>query len=184
MARLAPIVGSNHMHYPRVITVILNTNRRDDTVECLGSLAQSTYPNHKIIVLDNASTDGSVEAIRAQFPAVEIMRLTSNKGYAGNNNVGIQAALGQQADWVLVLNEDTILDPECLTRLVEAGERDPNVGIVGPLVYHHDEPTVVQSAGGALGPNWEARHIGQNESGQLTGSPAAQSWCAGRPLSS
>jgi GT2 family glycosyltransferase len=151
------------MHYPRVITVILNTNRRDDTVECLGSLAQSTYPNHKIIVLDNASTDGSVEAIRAQFPAVEIMRLTSNKGYAGNNNVGIQAALGQQADWVLVLNEDTILDPECLTRLVEAGERDPNVGIVGPLVYHHDEPTVVQSAGGALGPNWEARHIGQNE---------------------
>lgn len=148
---------------PYVISVILNTNRRDDTLACLASLAQSTYARHAVIVLDNASTDGSVEAIRTRFPTTEIIQLTSNLGYAGNNNVGIRAALAQGADWVLVLNEDTLLDPQCVHELVAAGERHPRIGIVGPLVYHHDDPTVVQSAGGAFGPAWEALHIGQNE---------------------
>jgi GT2 family glycosyltransferase len=151
------------MPLPLVITVILNTNRRSDTLECLASLAQTTYERHKVIVLDNASTDGSVEAIQAAFPLVEVLRLTSNTGYAGNNNVGIKAALAQGADWVFVLNEDTILTPDCIQQLVAVAEQDPRIGIVGPLVYHHNEPTVIQSAGGVLGPNWEARHLGQNE---------------------
>lgn len=168
------------MKQPYLITVILNTNRRDDTLACLDSLAQSTYPNHKIIVLDNASTDGSVEAIQEKFPAVEIISLTENRGYAGNNNVGIKAALAQGADWVLVLNEDTILDPACLAQLIEVGESDSAIGIVGPLVYHFDEPNILQSAGGRLSPYWEGSHIGQNEldSGQFS-SPCDVHWISG-----
>jgi len=65
---------------------------RDDTLACLGSLAQSTCPNLGIIVLDNASTDGSAEAIQANFPSVQILGLTENLGYAGNNNKGIKLA--------------------------------------------------------------------------------------------
>ena len=148
---------------PTVITVILNTNRRADTLAVLASLARTTYPHHRIIVLDNASTDGSVEAIRAAYPQVAIIELTENRGYAGNNNVGMRAALDQGADWVFVLNEDTIVDAGCLRALVDVGEGAPDIGIVGPMVYHMDEPEVIQSAGGILGPDWSSRHLGQNE---------------------
>lgn len=151
------------MPQPYVITVILNTNRRDDTLEVLASLEESTYNNHSVIVLDNASTDGSVDAIQKKYPHVEIIGLTQNLGYAGNNNVGIEIAIAKGADWVFVLNEDTILAEDCLKRLVEIGESDSSIGIVGPLVYHHSEPDVIQSAGGSLGPNWQSQHLGQNE---------------------
>jgi GT2 family glycosyltransferase len=151
------------MDPPLVVTVILNTNRRDDTLAVLDSISRSDYPNHKVIVLDNASTDGSVEAIQAVFPAVSIIMLERNLGYAGNNNVGIEAALKQGADWVFVLNEDTILAPDCISRLVEAGSEQDRVGIVGPMVYHNNEPNVIQSAGGQIDHSWRARHLGQNE---------------------
>ena len=168
------------MSQPLIISVILNTNRREDTLECLDSLAQNSYQNHQIIVLDNASTDGSVEAIRAAFPAVQIIGLTDNRGYAGNNNVGIEAAITQGADWVFVLNEDTILAPDCLTKLVQVGESDSKIGIVGPMVYHHDEPEVIQSAGGSFGRYWESVHLAQNEPDQGQFSQAhAVDWISG-----
>ena len=153
----------NSMSLPLVITVILNTNRRDDTLEALASLQKNTYSNHQVIVLDNASTDGSVEAIRDHFPLTRILKLTDNLGYAGNNNVGIEEALNLGADWVFVLNEDTVLAKDCLSEMIEAANRDSGIGIVGPMVYHHDEPDVIQSAGGSLGPYWQSQHIGQNE---------------------
>ena len=152
----------SHAH-PKVITVVLNTNRREDTLACLDSLAQSTYPNLQHIVLDNASTDGSAEAIRARHPSVQIIALQQNLGYAGNNNVGIQAALDAGAEWVFVLNEDTILAPDCISQLVSVAESDPKIGVVGPLIYHHDEPTVIQSAGGHITPSWDAIQLGINE---------------------
>jgi GT2 family glycosyltransferase len=148
---------------PLVITVVLNTNRRDDTLACLASLADNRYSNHRVILLDNGSTDGSVAAVRETHPGVQVIRLAANSGYAGNNNVGIAEALAQAADWVFVLNEDTILHPDCLAELVRVGESDPRVGVVGPLVYHHSEPDVIQSAGGELGPGWDSRHLAQNE---------------------
>jgi len=151
------------MNTPKIITVILNTNRREDTLACLDSLASSDYANHEVIVLDSASSDGSVEAIQQKHPSVHVMRLKENKGYAGNNNVGIQEAMARGADWVFVLNEDTVLDPRCLSEMIAVAERDAKIGIVGPMVYHHDEPTVIQSAGGRMTGDWRASHIGQNE---------------------
>jgi GT2 family glycosyltransferase len=163
-----------------VVSVILNTNHRDDTLECLASLAASTYPNHRAIVLDNASNDGSVEAIHAAFPDVRVIALERNLGYAGNNNVGIAAALAQGADWVFVLNEDTALGPDCIAALVEAAERSERTGIVGPMVYHHDEPGVIQSAGGRLSRSWESFHDGQNvaDEGQFP-EPRRVDWISG-----
>jgi GT2 family glycosyltransferase len=148
---------------PLVAAVILNTNRRDDTLACLSSLQKQTYANLKIIVLDNACTDGSNEAIRACYPQVEIITLEKNLGYAGNNNTGIQAALQQGADWVFVINEDIILDEDAIRQMVETTQSDPGIGIAGPMVYHHDEPQIIQSAGGRLDVNWQAFHRGQNE---------------------
>jgi hypothetical protein len=148
---------------PLVVSVILNTNRCDDTLQCLNSLKNTTYANHQIIVLDNGSTDGSIEAIEAAYPEVTVLSLEHNLGYAGNNNVGIEAALSHDADWIFVLNEDVILADESISKLVEAGESDDHVGIVGPLVYHYDAPELIQSAGGTLDANWFARHRGENK---------------------
>ncbi len=168
------------MTLPAVFSIILNTNRRADTLACLASLEANDYPAHTIIVLDNHSTDGSVEAIRQTFPAVQVIELAENRGYAGNNNVGIAAALAQGADWVFVLNEDTVLAPDCLSMLVAAGEPDPSVGIVGPMVYHHDAPHVIQSAGGMLGPHWNSIMLGRDEpdQGQFS-QPHAVEWIMG-----
>ena len=168
------------MPQPSVISVILNTNHREDTLRCLVSLAESTYENHKTIVLDNDSADGSVEAIRKAFPRVEIIGLSENRGYAGNNNVGITAALAQGADWVFVLNEDTVLAPDCLPHLVTVGESDPRIGIVGPMVYHHEEPAIIQSAGGMISHYWESLHLGKDEldRGQFS-EPHLVDWISG-----
>lgn len=151
------------MSDPRVITVILNTNHRDDTLACLDSLRHTLCRSNSVIVLDNNSSDGSLEAVRSLFPEVEVVSLAHNLGYGGNNNVGIELARQRGADWIFVLNEDTILAPDCLTRMLEVGESDGRIGMVGPMVYHHSEPDVIQSAGGKLGPAWEALHYGENE---------------------
>ena len=165
---------------PLLYVVILNTNRRVDTLACLESLERSSYPNQRILVLDNASSDGSVGAIREAYPQVLIISLEANLGYAGNNNVGIQSAVDQGADWVLVLNEDTVLAEDCLARMVSFGEANPFAGVLGPLVYHFDEPGVIQTAGGRLGRNWDSIHIGQNEPdrGQYA-QPSQVDWVSG-----
>jgi GT2 family glycosyltransferase len=174
------MVVLNLMHDPLVVNVILNTNRRDLTLACLESLGKSTYKNQHSIVLDNASTDGSVEAINLLYPQVEVIGLAENKGYAGNNNVGIQRAVEQGADWIFVLNEDIILAPDCLSLLIQTAESDPQIGIVGPLVYHYDEPNVIQSAGGSLDYYWRSIHLGQNEidQGQFS-DPRKVDWISG-----
>jgi GT2 family glycosyltransferase len=163
-----------------VFIIILNTNRREDTLECLSSIIKSTYDNQNIIILDNASTDGSVEAIRKTYPQVQILSLDNNRGYAGNNNVGIRAALAQGADWVFLLNEDTIMAPDCLSNMIKTGESQPEIGIIGPLVYHYDEPNVIQSAGGILDARWFSTHLGQNEldQGQFM-NPRSVDWVTG-----
>ena len=165
---------------PLVVTVILNTNRKVDTLEALQSLSESTYPEQKIIVLDNASTDGSIAAIQQSYPDVEVIELAQNLGYAGNNNVGIRAALEAGAEWVLVLNEDTVLAPDCLEQMVKLGEQDPQIGIVGPMVYHFNEPQIIQSAGGKMTPRWVSVHLSQNEldSGQYP-DPHEVDWISG-----
>jgi GT2 family glycosyltransferase len=168
------------MSQPYVVFVVLNTNRREDTLKCLESIARSTYTNHKVIVLDNASTDGSVEAIRSTYPSAETIELGKNEGYAGNNNVGVAAALAEQADWVFVVNEDTVLAPDCLEHLVGVGVGDPRIGILGPMVYHDDEPETIQSAGGCLDHYWQSRHIGANEPDtQQFVEPRAVDWISG-----
>ena len=172
---------------PLVACIVLNTNRREDTLECLRSLGDGTYANLLIVLLDCGSTDGSVEAVRSAFPGVRIIELERNLGYAGNNNVGIRAAVEAGADWVFVLNEDTVLAPDCVARLVEEGQRDPRIGILGPMVYHHDEPGVIQSAGGGLTSLWQGFHRGQNRTRtgassaslvQFGGYPDARCWSA------
>lgn len=168
------------MSEPKVFPVVLNMQRREDTLACLASVRSQTYANQQTIVLDLGSTDADVAAIAAACPEVQIVRLDNNLGYAGNNNIGIKLALAQGADWVFILNEDTLLAPDCLSQMLAVAQRDPTIGILGPLVYHYDEPAVIQSAGGMLDAEWNSVHLGKNEvdAGQFQ-DPHAVDWISG-----
>jgi GT2 family glycosyltransferase len=126
---------------PSVWVVVLNWNGLADTLVCLASLRRLRYTGTRVLVVDNGSTDGSVAAIRRD-PAnggVEIVEAKSNLGYAGGNNLGIRHALDRGADFVLVLNNDTIVDPMLLGELLAAADRQPEVGCFGPWIYYmHD----------------------------------------------
>ncbi len=147
----------------RLSIIILNTNRKHDTLACLESLRNSDYQPGEIIILDNSSIDGTVEAVQDNFPEVTVVSLLENKGYAGNNNVGIKLALKNGADWVFILNEDTVVSPDCLEFLMTTGESDERIGLVGPMVFHFNENKIIQSAGGSINQNWKFEHIGSNQ---------------------
>jgi GT2 family glycosyltransferase len=160
-------------HSPPVAIIVLNWNRKDDTLRCLASLERATYPAASVIVVDNASTDGSVEAIRAAFPAARNIENATNLGYAGGNNAGLQAALADGFPFVLVLNNDTVLHPEAVERLVACATSHPGAGIVAPAICYLDHPERVWSAGGTI--DWSAGVVSSTyvdqPSGQLPGHP-------------
>lgn len=135
---------------PYVTIILVNWNGQTDTLACLSSLSRLQYPNYDIVVIDNGSTDDSVTAIQAVDPQVTVIESGANLGFVGGNNIGLEHARTLGADYALLLNNDTEVAPDFLQLLVEAAEADPQVGIVGPLIYYFDRPDVVWSAGGAI----------------------------------
>jgi methionine biosynthesis protein MetW len=137
---------------PKIAVVILNWNGKDDTVECLQSLTGLDYANYEVIVVDNGSADGSVNVIRSRFPTIPIIETKSNLGYAGGNNVGIRRALDAGAEYLLLLNNDTTVDPQLLSALVGAAQTCGDEAIFSPKIYFHADPRRIWYAGG----HWQA----------------------------
>jgi GT2 family glycosyltransferase len=178
---------------PRVYIVLVNWNGADDTIECLDSLFDLDYPNFRVVVCDNASTDGSVERItrwaageeRFSRPAesplagpaphgssrptggivaldragaerghgddrpLTLIRTGGNLGFAGGNNVALRWILARgDAQYVWLLNNDTVTDRAALSALVEELENNESIGAAGSRILFFDEPDVVQAAGG------------------------------------
>jgi GT2 family glycosyltransferase len=131
----------------KVAVIVLNWNGLEDTLECLESLQRSDYPAMSVIVVDNGSSDGSAPAIRARFPSVRLIETGRNLGFVGGNNVGLEAALECGADLLFVLNNDTVLDPDCVSQLVRALDEDATIGIVGPLMRRTIRPDLVDMGG-------------------------------------
>jgi len=136
--------------WPKVGFSILNWNQKEVTCECLASLAGLDYPNYEIIVVDNGSRDDEAAVIQARFPHVVVLRNERNLGFAEGNNVGIRRALEGGADYVFLLNNDTVVDPPMLKHLVEVAESDDRIAVVGPKICYFDEPQTIWSAGGVL----------------------------------
>src|SRR5579871_2335057 len=113
---------------PAVAVVVLSWNGRDDTLACLASLAKADAPGLVTIVADNGSADGTAEAVAEQFPTVELIQNGANLGFAGGNNAGIRRALELGATHVLVLNNDTELDPGFLGALLDEARKRPDAG--------------------------------------------------------
>jgi len=153
---------------PKVMLVVLNWNNVPDTLKCLQSLEQLSYPHYTIVVVDNGSSDDSVSRIRAAYPNVEVLETGTNLGYAGGNNVGIRYALGQGADYVLLLNDDAVVHPGALSALVDAALAYPRGGFFGPKVYMIEDRQRLLSAGRVMGNGWDFPHrgIGELDEGQ------------------
>lgn len=135
---------------PKVSIIILNWNSADDTIECVRSVQEVTYPNFDVVIVDNGSTDRSEKNLRNAFPEIRIIQTGSNLGYAGGNNIGIRHALGNKADYVLLLNNDTIVARDFLDKLVLEAESSDKIGISAPVIYHYDDPGKISFAGGKI----------------------------------
>lgn len=139
------------MEKPTVSVIILNWNGLEDTIKCLESLSQITYSNYSVIVVDNASKGNDVEVLKSKFgDYIKVIQNDTNYGYAIANNIGIENALKSGYEYVLILNNDLIVDPEFLDELINLAETDPTIGIVGPKTYYMDKPSMLYTAGGIL----------------------------------
>jgi GT2 family glycosyltransferase len=133
------------MNYPKVTIIILNFNNLGDTVECLESIKNITYPNYKVIVVDNGSIGNDVEVLKEKYSSYACIIVNGrNLGFAAGSNVGMRQALKDGTNYVLVLNNDTVVDPRFLNELVAAAEKDSRIGAVGPKLYYYDNPAKLQ----------------------------------------
>ena len=151
----------------RLTVVVLNWNGLADTRELLGTLALARDPEGwevRTMVVDNGSSDGSVAAIRAAFPAVDVLALPENRRFAGGNNEGVRRALAAGADAVMLLNNDTAVDAELFERLVRALDQDPAAGAAAPIIYFGPPTDRIWYAGGICDPAWgRTAHRGLRE---------------------
>jgi GT2 family glycosyltransferase len=127
--------------------VIPHWNAKDLLHDCLSSLSKITYPNWQVVVVDNASTDGSVEDMEKYFPETVIVKNKVNNGFAPACNQGIKKALELGADFVLLLNNDTVVAPDFLEKMMLAAKEE-KTGIIGAKIYYADEPGIIWFAGG------------------------------------
>ncbi len=154
---------------PNVTVVVLSWNGWQDTVACVASCLRIDHPGLRVLVVDNGSTDGSEKILRERFPDVELLQTGENLGYAGGNNVGIRRALEQGADLVVLLNNDTEVDPGFVSALVEAARARPEAGMLCSKILLFDRPDVLWYAGASFHPlvGWgRHRGHGQRDTGQ------------------
>jgi GT2 family glycosyltransferase len=133
-----------------VYVVMLNWNSYKFNAECIRSFQSSTLKPERIVVVDNGSTDGSIERLEAEFDEelVHIVRNAKNEGFARGMNTGIRCALSLGAELVFSVNNDTVVDPDCLRLLTKAIISEPCAGIAGPAILFHNSPERIWQAGG------------------------------------
>ena len=138
--------------YPRVIIVTLNWNGVNLTLKCLDSLKELTYPNYQVIAIDNASDGDDFQIIKETHGDwISTIKNETNLGFAEGSDRGIEEALRNEADYVLLLNNDTVVDRDFLDRMVAIGELYADIGILSPTIYDHDHPNKVQYQGHSIG---------------------------------
>ena len=148
----------------RVTAVVLSWNGKEETLECLRSLGNATYPALSVVVVDNDSSDDVGGAVAEGFPQARVIRLPENRGFAGGVNAGLEAALEAGADHVLLLNNDATVEPGFLEPLVAAAAA-PGVGAASAQILHAEPPHLVWYAGAAYDPRrgHQGRHTHHGE---------------------
>jgi GT2 family glycosyltransferase len=133
---------------PKVSIIILTWNSYEVTRDCLISLRKIDYPAYEVVLVDNGSVDSSARNLAQEFPEVRLIRNEKNLGFTGGNNVGMRDALTRGTDYLLLLNNDTIVAPNFLTELVRVAESDDRIGMVNPKIYYFEPADKIWYAGG------------------------------------
>jgi GT2 family glycosyltransferase len=124
----------------KVFVIIVTYNGSKWIEKCINSLLHSTYPID-IVVIDNCSTDNSVELLK-QFPQIHLIQSNENLGFGKANNIGIDYALKNNADYVFLLNQDTWIFDDTISNLIAVAQNNPSFGIVSPMHFSGDEKTL------------------------------------------
>jgi len=132
------------MRSNKAAIIIVNWNGVQFLQDCLSSVSRQTYPNFDIYFVDNGSTDESVSYVKDSYPNIRLICLKNNYGFAGGNNRGIEAALmDRDIDYIVLLNNDTVVHPDWLRELIITAERDEKIGAVGSkMIFYHDRERI------------------------------------------
>jgi len=133
-----------------VTVIVLNWNEKELTIKCVESLKKVNYSNINILVVDNGSTDGSVDTLKEKFPEVSILALENNLGYAGGNNRGFDSLEADPPKFVIFLNNDTIVDENFIEPLVKQLLTKKHAGQTVPKIYYENDPQLIWYAGGIV----------------------------------
>lgn len=136
-------INNTQSSTPLISIVSVNWNKPEITLDMVKSFRHVTYPNYELIIVDNGSTIGDIDIVK-DYPYVKLIKTGKNLGFAGGTNFGIRQAGGE---YILLLNNDTVVPPHFLEPMVELMEDVPKIGIVSPKIYYFDSPKVIQFAG-------------------------------------
>lgn len=137
-----------------VAIILVNWNGIEDTRQCLDSLKQLDYSDFKVIVVDNASSDDSVSQMTADYQWIHLVQSSSNEGFTGGNNRGIKYALNEGFDYIMLLNNDTIVEQTLVSQLVETYRSQENIAMIQPGISFLDRPDLIWNAGGSWSKWW------------------------------
>jgi GT2 family glycosyltransferase len=147
---------------PLVVAIVLNWNNLSDTLECVESLRRSDYSNLLVWVVDNNSDEDPTLELKSKYPDVRVLRTTRNLGYAGGNNTGVRTAIDCGAAYILLLNNDAVVAPDCVRRLVAAAQANRQIGMATPTVFHYDRRNEVYWDGGFV--DWRSGDVRHDSS--------------------
>lgn len=139
---------------PSVAIILVNWNGFDFTRACLNSLRKIDFPDFKIILVDNASQNQEGKNLKKSFPEIELIENAENLGFSGGNNVGIRYALEQGFSHIMLLNNDTEVEPDFLGEMMRKFHQNPSLGVVQPLILFLNDPKKIWSAGGKWVPSF------------------------------
>jgi GT2 family glycosyltransferase len=133
---------------PSVAIILVNWNGFDFTQACLNSLRKIEFPDFKVILVDNASQNQEGQTLKKSFPEIDLIENAENLGFSGGNNAGIRYALEQGFSHIMLLNNDTEVEPDFLGEMIRKFHQNPSLGVVQPLILFLKDPKKIWSAGG------------------------------------
>lgn len=140
---------------PLVSIITINYNESGVTLELLESIRNLSYPSYEVIVVDNASPNDNPDVIKEKYPEVILIKSDENLGFAGGNNLGVKQA---QGNYLLFINNDTIVPKDFIEPLVKTLQEDKTIGMVSPKIKFHWDPTLIQYAGYTPMNHWTIRN--------------------------
>lgn len=133
-----------------IFIILLNYNNYRDTIECVNSIIENEKQiKYKIVVVDNSSTNDSVKKLQ-QIENIHLIVSNENNGFANGNNIGIKYALEQGAEYILLLNNDTIITQNAISKMYKKIEEHQEIGIMGARIMYYDEPNKINCIGGKI----------------------------------